>query len=315
MTIDPRRTGLLFPGQGSQAVGMGHPLAHSEAVAAQTFSEADAILGFPLSRICWEGPPETLHDTEYTQPALLTHSVAVLRTLHKHRPDFVPACTAGHSLGEFSALVACGALSFAEALRLVRARGLAMKQAGEQTPGGMAAVLGMDTPQVEAICRQTARALGGVVQVANDNCPGQVVISGDERCLTAAMQALRISGARKLIRLAVSIASHSPLMTAAQSAFAPIVDQAPFGDPAMPVIGNVTASPLRTAAEIRADVRAQLTSPVRWTESIRAMVLMEVDTFLELGSGSVLTGLVRRIEPEARAHALDSLESLAVLEI
>ena len=310
MAIDPQRSAFLFPGQGSQAVGMGRELARAVPAAAAVFAEADAILGYELTRLCWEGPAETLNDTQHTQPALLTHAVAVLQALQAHAPAFRPAFTAGHSLGEFSALVAAGCLSFAEALRLVRERGHAMKFAGEQSPGGMAAVLGLDAPEVEAVCRQAAKDTSAIVQVANDNCPGQVVISGEESALMRAIEELKARGARRVVRLAVSIAAHSPLMEAAQAQFGRALQAAPIADPRIPIIGNVGAAPLRTAVEVRADLQAQLTSRVRWTESIRAMASAGVDTFLELGTGTVLTGLVRRIAPDAAAHSLDAFETI-----
>jgi len=310
MAIDPQRSAFLFPGQGSQAVGMGRELARADAAAAAVFAEAEAVLGYDLSKLCWEGPAETLNDTQHTQPALLTHSVAVLRALQARASGFRPAFAAGHSLGEFSALVACACLPFADALRLVRERGLAMKSAGEQSPGGMAAILGLDASEVEAVCRQSIERDGGVVQVANDNCPGQVVISGDEQALGQAIEALKASGARKVIRLAVSIASHSPLMQAAQAQLDQALQAAPLAEPQLPLVGNVEARALRSAAEIQSDLRAQLTSRVRWTESVRTMAAAGVETFLELGTGSVLCGLVRRIIPDAATLPLDSIESL-----
>jgi [acyl-carrier-protein] S-malonyltransferase len=313
MSLDPTRTAFVFPGQGSQAVGMGAGLAAAEPRAAAVFAEADRLLGSGFSELCWHGPAEVLNDTINTQPALLTHSVAVLRALEARMPGVLPACAAGHSLGEFSALVAAGSLGFADALALVRERGRAMKAAGELAPGGMAAVLGLETAVVEEVCREAAQATGGVVQVANDNCPGQVVISGDERALAHASEGLSARGARRIIRLAVSIPSHSPLMQHAQGLFSGALDAAPLTDPALPIYGNVGASPLRSAAELRDDLRAQLTSPVRWTDTIRAMAAAGVTTFLELGTGSVLCGLIRRIAPQATAIALDSAESFGAL--
>jgi [acyl-carrier-protein] S-malonyltransferase len=313
MTLDPARTAFVFPGQGSQTVGMGAALAAAEPPAAATFAEADRLLGGDFSELCWHGPADVLNDTINTQPALLTHSVAALRALESRFPGFRPACTAGHSLGEFSALVASGALGFAEALSLVRERGRAMKAAGEKAPGGMAAVLGLDAPIVEGACRTAAAETGGVVQVANDNCPGQVVISGDEGALARAGELLSERGARRVIRLVVSIPAHSPLMSHAQGLFAGPLDAAPIADASIPVFGNVGAAPLRAAADLRADLRAQLTSPVRWTDSIRAMVAAGVSTFVELGPGTVLCGLIRRIAPEASALSVDTPESLAAL--
>ncbi len=312
MVLEPETTAFLFPGQGSQVVGMGHALAARDAEASAVFRKADEVLETTLSQICWHGPSEVLNDTHNTQPALLTHSVAVLRALQSRFPRVQPAWVAGHSLGEFSALVAAGAITFVEALRLVRARGQAMKAAGAQSPGGMAAVLGLEAEVVSRLCRETC-ASGGSVQVANDNCPGQVVISGDEATLEQAIALLERAGARRIVRLAVSIAAHSALMRAAQEDFNRALDAAPVKDPEIPVVGNVAAAPLRTAAEIRADLSAQLTSPVRWTETIRRLLASGVRTFLELGSGSVLIGLLRRIEPTARGIALDTVESFEQL--
>jgi len=309
MAIDPAHTAFLFPGQGSQALGMGHALAEADPAAAAVFAEADEILGFRLSQLCWEGPLETLNDTLNTQPALLTHSVAVLRALQRRAEGFRPALALGHSLGEISALVAAGSIAFSDALHLVRERGRAMKAAGEQNPGGMAAVLGLDIEAVEAVCRDVAARTGRVLQVANDNCPGQAVISGEEAALAAAVGELQAKGARRVVRLAVSIPAHSPLMRLAQAGFNRALDVTPISDPQIPVIGNVRAAPLGTASEVQADLGAQLTSRVRWTESIRAAVAAGMRTFLEIGTGNVLTGLVRRIDPACRGLALDEPES------
>lgn len=310
MTLVAERTALLFPGQGSQALGMGRELAQTDPQAAQVFRRADELLGFPLSDLCWNGPADSLNNTLNTQPALLTHSLAVLRALQARLPDFRPAMAAGHSLGEVSALVAAEALHFDDALRLVRARGQAMQQAGARNPGGMAAVLGLDAGPVAEVCRAAAERVGGVVQVANDNCPGQVVISGDEAALAAAIEALGPAGARRVVRLAVSIAAHSPLMQPALEPFGRALQQADFRDPVLPVISNVHAAPLRGGEATRADLLEQLTARVRWTESVQAMAAAGIDTFLELGPGAVLTGLVRRIVPSARALALDGPDTL-----
>jgi [acyl-carrier-protein] S-malonyltransferase len=293
---------------------MGRSLAEHEPGAAAVFREADETLGLPLSRICFEGPAGDLNQTEITQPALFTHSVAVLRALQQRNPDLRPACSAGHSLGELSALVAAGSLSFTDGLRLVRARGLAMKEAGAIHPGGMAAVLGLDVEVVEAVCQEASSASGAIVQVANDNCPGQVVISGDETGLSAALAGLEIRGARKLVRLAVSIAAHSALMGAAEDSFRRALDAAAWSDPQVAIWGNVSASPLQTRGEIRADLAAQLTSRVRWTESVRGMIASGITLFLELGPGTVLTGLLRRIDRAATGLALGDPESFSQLD-
>ncbi len=297
--FNAKTTALLFPGQGSQAIGMGAALARQFTAAQQVFTEADEILGFPLSRLMWEGPEEELNDTSNTQPALLVHSVAVLRVFNEQFQGFQPAFVAGHSLGELTALVAAGAMDFISALRLVQRRGELMKAAGESSPGGMAAILGLDIPTLESICQQ-ASGEGEPIQVANDNCPGQVVISGSITALERAMQAAEEAGAKKVIRLAVSIAAHSPLMAQAQADFNQAVAAAPLNAPRIPVIGNVSAEPLTSVEAIRADLQAQLTRRVRWTESIQYMRQQGVDTFIELGSGDVLTKLVKRIDRKTR---------------
>lgn len=312
MALQPETTAFLFPGQGSQVVSMGRDLARRSAEAAAVFRQADEVLQIPLSHLCWHGPAESLNDTLNTQPALLTHSVAVLRALQARLPGLRASWAAGHSLGEFSALVAAGALHFEDALRLVRKRGQVMKEAGQRRPGGMAAILGLQAEVVERLCREASEE-GGTVQVANDNCPGQVVISGDEAALQRAIALLERAGARKVVRLAVSIAAHSLLMEPAQEDFNRALDATPIYDPKISVVGNVRAAVLCTAAEIRADLSAQLTSPVRWTETIRNLVANGVRTFLEIGSGSVLTGLLRRIEPAAEGIPLDTLETFEQL--
>jgi [acyl-carrier-protein] S-malonyltransferase len=312
--MDPNKTAFLFPGQGAQEIGMGQMLAQEYVVAADIFEQADEILGFSISQLSWAGPEGELNDTFNTQPALLTHSTAALKVFQELAPDFKPGFVAGHSMGEFSALVAAGALSFAEALKLVRRRGELMKSAGDTSPGGMAAILGLEIPALEEIC---ANASSGkkVVQVANDNCPGQVVISGDKAALEIAMQAASEAGARKVVPLAVSIAAHSPLMGNAQGDFNREVETAPFTAPLMPVIGNVSAKPLATPDEIRADLRAQLTERVRWTETIQWLLDQGVDTFIELGSGNVLTGLVKRVNRKTKRINLGSPEDFAKIEL
>ena len=294
MPLNPTQTAFLFPGQGSQAVGMGKALAEAEPIARETFAEADEILGFALSRLMWEGPAEELNDTRNTQPALVVHSIAALRVLHSRLPDFQPAFMAGHSLGELSALIAAGSMPFAEGLRLTRARGEAMHAAGGGQ-GGMAAILGLDIPALEAICAE-ARSADERVEIANDNCPGQVVLSGHKAALARAMELAKAQGARRVVPLTVSVAAHSYLMAPAQDAFNQAIAATPISAPAVPVIGNIHAQPLRTADDVRADLRAQLTHRVRWTESMRYMLNHGVTTFVEIGTGNVLTGLVKRID-------------------
>lgn len=300
-------TAFLFPGQGSQALGMGAALASQYPQARDIFQQADEILGLKLSEIAWQGPEEALNDTINTQPALLVHSIAALTVLHGLFPKFQPAYTAGHSMGQISALVASRALQYDAALPLVRVRGQAMQQAGKLAPGGMAAVLGLDIPALEQVCQQ-ASLPEEVVQVANDNCPGQVVISGAEPALQRALELARQAGAKRAVPLAVSIAAHSQLMVPAQAQFNQAVQQAPLTTPDIPIVGNVSAAPLRNVQDIQQDLNAQLTSRVRWTESIRWMISQGVTTFIEIGSGNVLTGLLRRIDRSVEGLNLGSPE-------
>jgi len=303
----------LFPGQGSQIVGMGLELAETYSIARQTYIEADEILGIPISRMSWEGPEAVLNDTVNTQPALLVDSIATLRVLEEHYENVQPTYVAGHSMGQLSTLVASGALSFSEALKLARIRGDLMKQAGETSPGKMAAILGLDILTVENICDE-ASLDDEIVQVANDNCPGQVVISGKASAIERASELARSAGARRVRQLAVSIAAHSPLMASAQIDFNKAVDSSPINSPHTLIIGNVSASPLTESEQIRNDLRAQLTSRVRWTESIHYMIDQRITTFIELGSKSVLTGLLKRIDRSVRRISInkpDDFEKLA----
>lgn len=314
-----RATGYLFPGQGSQHVGMLKDLADASPAARRTFAEADDVLGFALSRLCFEGPEETLTDTVNAQPALLATAIAALRALAEEGgaeleediTDAAPNALAGHSLGEYSALVAAGSLTFADGLRLVRTRGRLMKEAGTRSPGLMAAVLGLDEAQVAALCGEAAQATGGVAQVANDNCPGQVVISGDRLGMEAAMAALTAAGAKRVMPLAVSIAAHSPLMASAVAELRAAIAATPIRPPALPVYANTTAAPLTSADAVRAELGAQLTGSVRWTQSIQAMAAAGITRFVEVGPGEVLTGLVKRIDRSAARATINNPENLA----
>lgn len=291
-------TVFLFPGQGSQEVGMGRDLFDASPVARALFAQADAQLGYPLSTLCFEGPEEELTDTVNQQPALFVVSVAAYQVMVDRgweRPDYV----AGHSLGELSALAAVGSLSFADGLRLVRRRGELMQKAGERAPGAMAAILALDVDTVTSICKQAGADTGRIVQVANDNCPGQVVISGDETALQRAMALAKEAGARKVVQLPITIAAHSQLMASVADEFAQVVDDTIIHPPDISVIANVSAQPLRTPEEIRSELKAQLTSAVAWTDSIRYLVDQGADTFVEVGPGEVLLGLVKRIQRKA----------------
>lgn len=295
MLVDRKNLAFLFPGQGSQKVGMGAELAQTYPIARETFEEADHLLKISLSKFAWEGPEGILNDTINTQPALLVHSIAAFRVYNQLFPDRSASAFAGHSLGELSALVAAQVLSFEDGLRLVRVRGELMKMAGESSPGGMAAILGLDLETIDHICAQ-ASSSQDKVQIANDNCPGQVVISGSRPALDRASSLCTEAGAKRVIPLAVSIPAHSYLMAPAQERFTQTVNEIQMNSPDVEIVGNVSGRPLKSLDEIRGDLRAQLTSSVRWTESIQHMMRRGVNTFIEFGSGSVLCGLLRRID-------------------
>jgi [acyl-carrier-protein] S-malonyltransferase len=305
--MSAKQIAFLFPGQGSQKLGMGADLAEAFPIAKAIFEEANQILGLSISKLAWEGPEDELNDTANTQPALMVHSIAALRLLTDQFPQLNPLAVAGHSMGELSALVAAGALPFADALRLVRTRGELMKQAGQASPGGMAAILGLGIPDVENLCASSSNE-DEVVQVANDNCPGQVVISGHRAAVDRAVANAKEAGAKRALPLAVSIAAHSPLMLSIETEFMAAVEAAPITDPRIPIVGNVQASTLQSAQAIREDLNAQLNARVRWTESVQAMLAMGIDTFIEIGSGSVLLNLVKRIDRAPTRIALGNPE-------
>jgi [acyl-carrier-protein] S-malonyltransferase len=311
MKFNPQTTAFIFPGQGSQAVGMGKDLAAQFPTARQIFDDADSIFGFSLSTIMWEGPKEVLDETINTQPALYVHSIAVWMT-YTLLSNPKPATVAGHSLGELSALTASGALSFADGLRLVRTRGELMKRAGELNPGGMAAILGVDIPTLDKVCAEASTDTE-IVQVANDNCPGQVVISGHKPALERAMAGAKAAGAKRALPLAVSIAAHSPLMDSIQNEWNAAVDACAMKDADIPVVGNVHANVIRTADELRADIKAQMQSRVRWTESVQAMSGSGIQAYVEAGSGEVLIGMIKRIDAASSRFMLGSPKDFEAL--
>jgi [acyl-carrier-protein] S-malonyltransferase len=305
---------FIFPGQGSQAPGMGRELAERYAAAREVFEEADEALGFALSRLCFEGPAEELQLTENTQPAILTTSVAVLRAAEGEglpRPDFV----AGHSLGEYSALVAAGALSLGDAARTVRKRGRYMQEAVPVGAGAMAAVIGCDLETIEAVCAE-ARREGEICAPANDNSPGQIVIAGSAAAVERAIPLLKERGAKRALPLKVSAPFHCALMLPAQERLAADLDAVEFKDLGVPLVTNVDAAVIRTGAEARAALVRQVSSPVRWRESIELLAREGVETFVEVGPGKVLSGLVRQTAPRARAlNVGDGASLAAALEV
>lgn len=301
---------FVFAGQGSQVVGMGKEIAAAYPAAREVFQKADDVLRFPLSQLMFDGPETDLNDTVNTQPALYVYGIAVARALQAELPNTSPAFLAGHSFGEVTALVFAGSLSFEDGLLLVRERGRAMKSAGETTPGAMAAVLGLDTPLLRDVCQRASAQTGGVLVIANDNCPGQIVISGDVPTLEAGMSLAKEAGAKRIIKLAVSIASHSPLMRGAADQFAAALAQTSFKTPSIPVYANVTTQPLGGETEIREELEKQLTHTVRWTESVQRMIADGARQFVEFGPKDVLTGLIRRIDSSQTATPLFSLAAL-----
>jgi [acyl-carrier-protein] S-malonyltransferase len=308
--MDWTKIAFVFPGQGSQVMGMGKDVAAAYPAARQIFEQADAVLGFDLTDLCFNGPEHDLNDTINTQPALYVCGMAVLRAFQAERPDAVPGFAAGHSLGEFTALAASGAISFEDGLRLVRERGRLMKEAGTKSPGAMAALLGLDAPVVADLCLRASQQTGGVLILANDNCPGQSVISGDEATLEVGMTLAQEAGAKRAVKLPISIAAHSPLMESASAEFRQVLGGIPFTAPQMPVFGNVDAAPLQSPDAIRRELDAQLTHSVRWTESVQAMIAAGAEQFLEFGPKDVLTGLLKRIDRSKSGKPLNSAETL-----
>lgn len=299
---------FLFPGQGSQTVGMGQALAANDQAVSETFKKADEVLGESLSRLIFEGPQEKLTLTTNAQPALLTTSIAILNYFSQFgiKPDF----TAGHSLGEYSALVASGALSFEDAVYAVRKRGEFMEEAVPNGEGSMAAVLGMDREKLLDVT-ETVSAEGHPVQLANLNCPGQIVISGSRKGVEEASAKAKEGGAKRVIPLDVSGPFHSSLMKPAAVRFEAILDSISLNNAHVQVIGNVTAEPMSDAAEIKKRLIEQLYSPVLWEDSVAKMLELGVDTFIEIGPGKVLSGLVKKVDRSARTFAIYDHETCA----
>ncbi len=289
----------VFPGQGSQWVGMGRDLYLSSPQARVVFEEADRTLAFPLSQLCFEGPEDILRQTINAQPAILTVSIAYLKASPQLQ-DKAPAFVAGHSLGEYTALLAAQVLDFAGALYLARERGRLMQEAGERLPGGMAAILGLDEASVNDICQPTG------TQIANINCPGQIVISGSIQALAQATELAKAKGVRRVIPLQVSGAFHSPLMQPAVEGMAKAISRVAFRDAVVPIIANTTAQPIINAEAVKAELLNQLCHCVQWQRSTEYMIEAGVSTFIEIGPGQVLTGLIKRIDKEVQALSLET---------
>jgi len=281
---------FVFPGQGAQFVGMGKDLYETNPTAKEMFEKANEILGFRITDLMFEGTDEDLRQTKVTQPAIFLHSVILAKTMGE---EFDPAMVAGHSLGEFSALVAAGALSFEDGVRLVSARAQAMQKACEINPSTMAAVIALPDEKVEEICA----GVDGVVVCANYNCPGQLVISGEKEAIAKACEHLKAAGAKRALPLKVGGGFHSPCMEPARAELAEAIEKTEFHTPAVPVYQNVDAKPHTDPAEIKANLVAQLTAPVRWTQSVKNMVADGATEFIEVGPGKVLQGLVAKIAP------------------
>lgn len=328
---------FVFPGQGSQAVGMGADVYRASPAARAVYDLADAALGFGLSQLCFDGPEDTLRETINTQPALVTTSLALLAALQEAAgasftsgspalsAPLMPAYVAGHSVGEYAALAASGALGVADTITLARERGRLMHEQGTTLPSGMAAVLGMDADALDAVCaeatQQAQQELAtspqaphpgvGRVVVANDNAPGQVVISGAQRALEIAMELAKSRGAKRVVPLTVSGAFHSPVMAPAAEGLTRAVHAAPLNDATIPIVSNISATPISSVGELREELARQIVSPVQWTRSVSWLAEQGVTTFVEIGSGQVLAGLIRRIAKGATTLGVANAEDVA----
>lgn len=291
---------FVFPGQGAQYPGMGKDLYENSAIAKELFDKANEILGFEITKIMFEGTADELKQTKVTQPAIFLHSVILAKVLGE---EFKPSMTAGHSLGEFSALVAAGALSFEDGLKLVSKRALAMQKACEAQPSTMAAIVGLDDEIVELVCNET----DGIVVAANYNCPGQLVISGAVEAVNNACEALKTKGAKRALILPVGGAFHSPLMEPAREELAAAIEATQFNVPVCPVFQNVDALPQTTPEQIKKNLIAQLTGPVRWTQTVVNMIADGATSFTEVGPGKVLQGLVNKVNREVATNGYDKM--------
>jgi [acyl-carrier-protein] S-malonyltransferase len=296
----------VFPGQGSQTVGMGRDLFDNIKSARAVFEEADKALGISLSRLCFEGPEDELRQTINAQPALVTDAFACLETARELKGSNLPqpSFLAGHSLGEYTALAVAGVIDFPAAVCLARERGRLMHEAGQKQPGGMAAILGLDETKLAGVCKESNTVM------ANINSPGQIVISGAAENITKAMALATAAGASRAIPLQVSGAFHSPLMAPAVEGMVKYLEATKFNRPSIPIVANVTAATLTGAEEVKNELRQQLTSPVQWQRSVEYMVSQGVTTFIEIGPGKVLTGLIRRINKEVKTINLGDLEAI-----
>jgi [acyl-carrier-protein] S-malonyltransferase len=305
---EPMKTAYVFPGQGSQWVGMGRDLYQGFAAAKAVFEQADEALDFPLSQLCFDGPEDELLQTVNAQPAIVTVSFACLEAI-RGSSELEPAFVAGHSLGEYTALAAAGVLDFATTVYLARERGRLMHEAGQITPGGMAAIIGLDEAALAEVCAESG------ARIANINCPGQIVISGAEENLLPAMDLAKARGAHRVIRLQVSGAFHTPLMQPAVDGMAEIIAKLSFNPPTIPIVGNTTAQPLTTAELVKEELLKQLCNCVQWQHSVEYMLDDGVSTFIELGPGRVLAGLIKRIDRGVNIVNIGDAEAVKNIEV